>query len=105
MGFIVVIYMSIAILTAVVAFRGARIAWHMPAVLNVPGAFLVFAATISLAGWVSHELFDGYTHMPAPEVPWYSWLMYMGLAIFWYGSIALLLTKVREKFEPTPETK
>ena len=105
MGFIAVIYMSMAILTAVVAFRGAKAAWRMPAVLNVPGAFFVFAATISLAGWITPDLFDGYTHIPAPDAPWCSWLTYMGLAIFWYGSIAFLLTKVREKDEASVEAE
>lgn len=71
MGFIAVIYMSMAVLAAVVVFRGARVACRMPAVLNVPGAFFVFAATISLTGWITHELFDGYMHMPSPDVPWY----------------------------------
>lgn len=101
MGFLALGCMLVAVIAAVMTFQIARSAWRMPTMLNLPGVFLVFSAVISLSGWLTHDLFEGFMHIPAPDVPWYSWLVYMGLAVLWYLSMTFLVAKWREAPEST----
>jgi hypothetical protein len=104
MGFLALGNMLLAVIVASFAFQIAKAAWQMPSILNVPGAFLVFNSVITLSGWATHDLFDGYMHMSAPDVPWYGWLLYLGMALFWYFSMAFALMKWRENTTVTPDT-
>lgn len=99
MGLIAIGSVLLAIMAAVLAFQAAKTFIRMPAVLNLPGAVCVFCAVIQLSGWLTHDIFDGHLYMPAPDIPWYSWLLYAGLAILWYGPMALILAKWRETCE------
>lgn len=103
MGILALGNMVIAVFVAVATYQLASAAWRMPMILNLPGAFFVFNLVISLTGWLLHDLFDGYMHMPAPDVPWYAWLAYLGMALIWYASMALLLAKWREGSSKAPE--
>jgi len=99
MGLIAIGSMLLALIAAVLAFEAAKAFIRLPAVLNLPGAVFVFCALIQLSGWLTHDMFDGHLYMPAPDVPWYIWLFYAGLAILWYGAMAFILAKWREASE------
>lgn len=103
MGILALGNMVLAVLVAFATYRLANAAWRMPMLLNLPGAFCVFSAVIALSGWLLHDLFDGYMHMPAPDVPWYAWLAYLGTALFWYAVMAFTLAKWREGSATTSE--
>ena len=105
MGFMALAYMVMAVAAAAGVFQLAKAGWDKPMILNLPGAVFIFFAVISLSGWLMHDVFDGYMNMPAPDVPWYAWLAYMGIAVVWYLAMALLLAKWREKPDATTATK
>ena len=86
MGFLVLGIVSVAVFVAYMVFQGVKAVWRMPTLLNLPGAFFVFTALVSLSGWLTHDLFDGYRHIPAPDVPWYHWMLYLGTALVWYSA-------------------
>lgn len=103
MGILALGNMVLAVFVAVATYRLAGSVWRMPMILNLPGAFCMFNAVIALSGWLLHDLFDGYMHMPAPDVPWYAWLAYLGAALVWYAAMAFTLAKWREDSTTTPE--
>lgn len=99
MGILALGNMLIALFAAVAIFQAAKAAFGMPAILNLPGAFSMFFAVISLSGWATHDLFDGYLHMPAPNVPWNYWLIYLSISIGWYAVMVWLLAQWRRTVE------
>lgn len=103
MGILALLNMALALFAAVAIYQLASAAWRIPMLLNLPGAFAIFNATVSASGWLLHPLFDSYMHIPAPDVPWYAWLVYLGLALIWYSTIVFLLAKWRQGSETTPE--
>lgn len=104
MGILALGNMVLAMFVSVVTFQLAKAIWRMPMILNLPGAFCMFNAVISLSGWLLHDLFDGYMHMSAPDVPWYYWLAYLGIALFWYAAMAYSLAKWRDGSQEPQET-
>ncbi|MBN9424737.1 MAG: hypothetical protein BGO63_10460 [Candidatus Accumulibacter sp. 66-26] len=100
MGILALGNMLIAVVAAVWIFMAAKAVFRMPVVLNLPGASGMFFSAISLSGWITHDLFDGYMHMPAPDIPWFQWIIYFVISIAWYAAMAWLLTKWRRPTEP-----
>jgi hypothetical protein len=87
--------MMVAFVVAAATYQWAKSTWRMPVIVNVPGALLAFNVIPTFFGWLLHDLFDGYVYMSAPEVPWYTSVGYLGLTLFWYLSMGLLLKKGR----------
>ena len=95
MGFMALGFFVAAVVAATFVFQFAKSVWRIPAILNLPGAFLVFNAIVSFSGWLTHDLFERHTYMPAPDIPWHYWLVYLGLAIGWYMVMVYALLKWR----------
>lgn len=79
-----IVFMLTAVIVGVLVYK---VMWgyiQMPTLLNLPGAILAGAAVISLSGWLSFDLWDS-RGIPAPNVPWYHWVLFAGMAIVWYG--------------------
>ncbi|MBP8275316.1 MAG: hypothetical protein KAX55_00285 [Propionivibrio sp.] len=85
--------MLVSIVCAVGVFFAAKKALRMPALLNVPGALLAFLTAIGLTGWinVASGVFDNQIGPPAPDIPWYTWMIYAAITMVWYVMMWLLV--------------
>ena len=90
--------MLLSVLCAVGAFFAAKKWLGVPIWLNLPGALLAFLAAIGLTGWVNTAVgvFDNQIGPPAPDIPWYTWLVYTGIAVAWYVMMGLLVRLWRQ---------
>lgn len=90
--------MLLSVACAVGVFVAAKKRIGMPVWLNLPGALLAFLMAIGFTGWVNTAfgIFDNQIGPPAPEMPWYTWMIYAVITLGWYFLMWLLVRLWRQ---------
>lgn len=95
LGALAVSLIVVALLVGAAVFHFMRERLQIPAILNIPGAFLTFSAVVQFTSWLSMDLFVSASAIPPPVVPWYQWLVFLGLAGAWYVAAHLITVALR----------
>lgn len=90
--------MFLAVACAVGVYVAGKKWLGLPVLLNLPGSVCAFLMAIGLTGWVNtmFGVFDNRIGPPAPEIPWYAWLVYAAITVAWYALMGLLMKLWRQ---------
>ncbi len=100
MGSLALGYFWLAIGIAFLVYKSIWTAWHIPAILNLPGAFFVFSSVMQFTGWLTADMFASASSIPGPDVPWHSWLLFFGRAVVWDVAVLTLVIQWRQPGSP-----
>ena len=87
-------------------FHTMKTLFNIPLILNLPGAFVFMGALFSFVVWVIDKIGvikQSMTFAPEPltlNLPWYTWLLYLGLSVIYYATIVRLLFIWRTDIRP-----